>query len=296
MTEEMNKGNFPYSFFLSIKIFWRFPKNLYIINMTRWVRNAVSKLYNAISAPVAATRDALAERLQSVRETASLLFNRMMENMEYGWQRLKYIVEKEAQEEQQQHDEEYDTVPEINLVHEGRRAKEFRVTVNLNNANTSMIMDNITSHTEMRTKVIYSFKAEIHRGAGEIVDSSKTLTSLPGIFTSLEKIQAYIEECEQKWLDLDNEDVWSKAYLPAERATEIRGNYKGKVIFKHVQIRLVASNEPLIGCESLPDWLRKKRYIYAVDNFDDNMCVWRCLAIYNRKDIKRGTEFVTKAG
>ena len=48
------------------------------------MRNTISKLYNAVSAPVAATRDALAERLQSVRETASLLYNRMMENIEYG--------------------------------------------------------------------------------------------------------------------------------------------------------------------------------------------------------------------
>ena len=46
-----------------------------------------------------ATRDALAERLQSVRETASLLYNRMMENMGYGRERLKDIVEKEAEEE-----------------------------------------------------------------------------------------------------------------------------------------------------------------------------------------------------
>ena len=42
-----------------------------------------SKTYN-FSAPVAATRDALAERLQSVRDSASLLYNRMMENMGYG--------------------------------------------------------------------------------------------------------------------------------------------------------------------------------------------------------------------
>ena len=49
-----------------------------------------------------ATRDALAERLQSVRETTSLLSNRMMENMGYGQQeRLKDIIEKEAEEEQQ---------------------------------------------------------------------------------------------------------------------------------------------------------------------------------------------------
>ena len=46
-----------------------------------------------------ATRDALAERLQSVRETASLLYNRMMENMGYGRERLKDIVEKEAEKE-----------------------------------------------------------------------------------------------------------------------------------------------------------------------------------------------------
>ena len=70
--------------------------------MTSWMRNQLAKLYNAVSALVAATRDTLAERLQSVRETISLLYNRMMDNMGYGQQRLKDIVEKEAEEEQQQ--------------------------------------------------------------------------------------------------------------------------------------------------------------------------------------------------
>ena len=40
-----------------------------------------------------------AERLQSVRDTASLLYNRMVGNMGYGQERLKDIVEKEAEEE-----------------------------------------------------------------------------------------------------------------------------------------------------------------------------------------------------
>ena len=74
-----------------------------------------------------ATRDALAVRLRSVHETASLLYNRMMKNMGYGRERLKDIVEKEAEEEdkeqkqvpaadkeqQQDDDEQYDTVPKI---------------------------------------------------------------------------------------------------------------------------------------------------------------------------------------
>ena len=94
----------------------------------------------------------------------------------------------------------------------------------LNNPNTKIIMANITPHIEMRTKVLYSFKLEIHRGAGEIMDYNKTLSSPQGIFTSLKEIQAYIKESEQKRLDLENEEVWSKAYLPAKRTTEAWGN------------------------------------------------------------------------
>ena len=74
------------------------------------MKNQLTKLYNAVSAPVAATRDALTERLQSVRETASLLYNRMVENMGYGQETLKDIAEKEAEEEQQQ-EEDIDLTP-----------------------------------------------------------------------------------------------------------------------------------------------------------------------------------------
>ena len=66
------------------------------------MRNTVSKLCNAVSAPVAETQDVFAERLQSVRKTASLLYNRMKENMGYGQENLKDIVEKEVEEEEQQ--------------------------------------------------------------------------------------------------------------------------------------------------------------------------------------------------
>ena len=84
-----------------------------------------------------------------------------------------------------------------------------------------------------------------------------------------------------------------KAYLLTTRLTEASDSYEGKMIFKHVQIRLVASNELLMCCGPLPGWLRKK-CIYAIDTFDDKMCAWHCLAIYQQKDIKRSTESVTK--
>lgn len=62
--------------------------------MTSWMRNTISKSYQAVSAIVEATRDALAERLQNVLETSYLLYNRMVGNIEYGQKKLKYIVEK----------------------------------------------------------------------------------------------------------------------------------------------------------------------------------------------------------
>ena len=84
------------------------------------MKNQLTKLYNAVSALVTATRYAIAERLQSVRDTAFLLYNRMMENMGYEQETLKDIIEKEAGEGQQQ-EEEYDE--DVNLTpHEHERA------------------------------------------------------------------------------------------------------------------------------------------------------------------------------
>ena len=95
-------------------------------------------------------------------------------------------------------------------------------------------MANIIQHFEMRVKVVYSFKSVIYRGVGEIKDYSKTLDSSPGIFTGLKQIRAYFQECEQKRLDLDNKEVWLKAYLPATRTTEVRDNSESKAVLKHV--------------------------------------------------------------
>ena len=98
--------------------------------MYNWMKNQISKLYSAVSAPVAASRDALAERLQSVGDTASLLYNRMMNNIGYGQETLKDIVEntvakEEEEEPQQQTQEEEEQEAVIELTKEGTRVKKF---------------------------------------------------------------------------------------------------------------------------------------------------------------------------
>ena len=177
-------------------------------------------------------------------------------------------------------------IARMEQIEDGDRVKKFEITGNLNSVSTKLIMDKITPSVEMRTKVVYSFACEIHRGAGDIVDYHKTLSG-EGMFTSMKEIRDYIENCEQKRLDLENGEVWSKAYLPATRTIESRGAYQGRVVFKHVRIKLISSNEPLMGCGPLPEWLGSKRCIYKIDTFDDNLCVWRCLAIHNRITVGR---------
>ena len=54
---------------------------------------------------MAATRETLAERLQIVRETASSLYNRVEENIEYGRERLKDTREKEAMKEREENEQ-----------------------------------------------------------------------------------------------------------------------------------------------------------------------------------------------
>ena len=53
------------------------PKELEdIIKMNKGLRNTIKKLYDALSSPEASKSNALAGRLQTVRETAYLLYQK----------------------------------------------------------------------------------------------------------------------------------------------------------------------------------------------------------------------------
>ena len=63
-----------------------------------------------------------------------------------------------------------------------------------------------------------------------------------------------------------------------------------------MQIKIISTREPLLGCGPLPNWLKKKRCIYALDGTEervDNLCMWRCLAVHYRGDKKQREKFAT---
>ena len=171
---------------------------------------------------------------------------------------------------------------EIKLVENGGRVKVYKTTGNLNFDLTDKIMEKITPIIETRTKVIHAFSCVIYRGQGEIIEYSKTFKAPPGTFSSLDDIKEYIHQCEQKRLDLEDAETWSKAYLPATATYNSKGVYEGRVRFTSVSTKIILSNEPLLGCGPLPKWLADKKCVYAIDKIDDNLCFWRCLVIHQR--------------
>ena len=269
-------------------------------------------MYSAVSAPV----DAFSKRLESICDTVVHYYNKAR-GQEVSRETLKDLVEEGAKQgyvgiEDIKHmygreknkaadngleDAQYlYDVHDMFLLEDGRRVKTWRITKNLNQSLTDMIIWKAAPDINMRTKVVYSFECEVHRGGGEVSSHYKTKGSI-GTLASLKEIENFVEECETQRLDLDDHEFWSKAYLPTAKTIKTPGSYERKVVFIHVQIKLITTNEPLLGCGPLPDWLRKKRCIYALDGKDertDNLCVWRCLAIYTRKDGGRETERTTR--
>jgi hypothetical protein len=47
-----------------------------------------------------------------------------------------------------------------------------------------------------------------------------------------------------------------------------------------VEVTAILTNQPLLGEERLPDWLRDLKDMYALDTYNDTLCVFRCIAVH----------------
>ena len=285
-------------------------KNVLIIKRMSWFRNAITSLYAAVSAPVAATRDVLSKHLGNIRSKVTDLYNKVRGHPPQ--KTLKDIVEEVAYDgvEDVKHmygrkkPEEAEGVEDVQNLFDGNsgaeengnRVKTWRFKKSLNSPLTRTVMARITPHVDMRVVVVYSFSCDIYQGDGGVTKYAKS-KSTKGSLSSLADIEAFIEQCEMQRLDIEDVEFWSKAYLPSERTIETPGAFEGKLIFDHVQIKIIATREPLLGCGPLPDWLKKKRCIYALDGIEervDNLCMWRCLAVHYRGDRKQREKRTTR--
>ena len=124
--------------------------------------------------------------------------------------------EKEPEEGEQNEESSNPIEPEtrINLTGNQTHVRTYQVTGSLNPDVSNLILYTIHPVIEMLTRVIYSFSCTIYWGWNQVIQYHRTLPTI-GTFTSLSQIEEYIRQCEFQSLSLEDEGVWSKAYLPA---------------------------------------------------------------------------------
>ena len=62
--------------------------------------------------------------------------------------------------------------------------------------------------------------------------------------------------------------------------------------FELLDVKAVLDRQPLVGMGPLPVWLRNLAHSHqmvALDTFQDNMCLWRCIAVHQGVRADRST-------
>jgi len=60
----------------------------------------------------------------------------------------------------------------------------------------------------------------------------------------------------------------------------------------NVDVKVVLDQQPLLGTGLLPDWLHNLAHgwsMLALDTYEDNLCLWRCIAVHRGARPDRST-------
>ena len=88
-------------------------------------------------------------------------------------------------------------------------------------------------------------------------------------FNHKAEAEKWLEQQEKQRLDSDNLKRSSTKWL--------------FVSFFNVDLKVGLDRQPLLGTGPLPEWLRNlahSRSMVALDTFNDNFCLWRCIAVH----------------
>ena len=92
--------------------------------------------------------------------------------------------------------------------------------------------------------------------------------------------ERWLNEQENNRLSLDNID------RPNTKWTFIK--------FSNIEVKAVIDNRPMLGTGPLPDWLRNLarggHQMVSLDTYGDDMCLWRCVAVYKGARPDRCTQ------
>ena len=81
---------------------------------------------------------------------------------------------------------------------------------------------------------------------------------------------------------------WVSRQEEARLANFDRPNTKWSYeLTKSVYVKVILDRHPLfLGLGQLPDWLRNKRGVLSLDTYDDNRCLFRCIAVHRGAHVR----------
>ena len=161
----------------------------------------------------------------------------------------------------------------------GWRYMRWRFIKDLNEDLTPKFMEKIRENvgTSFYARHVYSYKLRNIEDGTEII--YYTNQGSPWM-KKLEEAEKWLSEKETNRLDSDS----------------IKRPSTKWVLVSHfnVDVKVVLDRQPLMGTGPLPDWLRNLAHgrtsMVALDTYQDNLCLWRCIAVHRGTRPDRSTK------
>ena len=179
-------------------------------------------------------------------------------------------------------DTEYAGVEETS----GRRYKRWRIVAGLNKDLTPRFMEKIRENvgTSFYMRHVYAYLLVNIENGNRLTFYRNKGSPWMKTYADAEK---WIKEREEERLDSDNIDRPDTKWVID---TQLESH------FFTVDLKVVQDRQPLVGTGPLPNWLRNRAHsargqaMVALDQYRDNLCLWRCIAVHKGARPDRSTE------
>ena len=173
-----------------------------------------------------------------------------------------------------------DTI-EKQLEENGVRVKIWKLTNNLNKSTTARFMSKIeTLQTAFYLRFYCTYQLR-NIETDEFMPFHKNFGS-PSLFFNFASAHDWLDNKDEERLSFE------KIERPSTKWTFVK--------WIEVRVKAILTNQVLLGAGKLPDWLRQQKGLYALDTYDDNLCVLRCLAVHQGARPNRCTKEAIRLG
>ena len=193
-------------------------------------------------------------------------------------QNIRNVADYQNEVEDKYKDETTEGVEKI----KGRRYIRWRFKKNLERDQTSKFMEKIRKDVRTSFYIRYVFAFNLRN-----IEDGTFLTF-------------YQNEKGSRWINkLKDAEKWLRERESERLEVERIERPNTKWVFDHyyaVDVKVLLDRQPLMGTGPLPDWLRNRKHaargqaMVALDTYRDNLCLWRCIAVYRGARPDRSTE------